>query len=93
MPKIEGNYSDNIFFFGDVISKFGTIKDFSETFYKISLNEEQLFQQMGEQIFISSKIADWKFGNVKKAFRFLAIGLVLLFAAFVYYLILFIKYQ
>jgi hypothetical protein len=92
MPKIEEYYSDNIFFFGDVISKFGTIKDFSEIFYKISLNEEQLFKQMGEQIFISSKIADWKFVNVKKAFRFLAIGLVLLFAAVIYYFMLTIKY-
>jgi hypothetical protein len=93
IPKIEENYSDNIFFFGDVISKFGAIQDFSETFYKISLNEEQLFKQMGEQIFITSKIADWKFVNVKKAIRFLAIGLVLLFAAVIYYFILTIKYQ
>ncbi len=93
MPKIEGNYGDNIFFFGDVISKFGAIQDFSETFYKISLNEEQLFKQMGEQIFIISKIADWKFVNVKKAIRFLAIGLVLLFAAVIYYFMLTIKYQ
>jgi hypothetical protein len=91
IPKIEGDYGDNIFFFGDIITKFGTIKEFAKTFYQVSLNEEQLFEQMGEQIFITSKIADWKFVNVKKAIRFLAIGLVLLFAAGIYYFILTIK--
>jgi hypothetical protein len=93
MPRIEVNYNDNIFFFGDVISKFGTIQDFSETFYRISLNEEQLFKQMGEHIYIISKISDWKFANVKKAIRFLAMGLVLLFAMVVYYLVFKFKYQ
>lgn len=88
IPKIEQNYDDNIFFFGDVISKFGTIKEFAKTFYKVSLNEEQLFAQMGEQIYIISKIAAWKFENVKKAIRFLAINLVLLLMTVVYYSIL-----
>lgn len=88
IPRIEENYSDNIFFFGDVISKFGTIKEFTKTFYKISLNEEKLFEQMGEQIYIISKIADWKFENVKRAIRFLAIGLLLLFVTTVYYCML-----
>lgn len=85
IPKIEGNYDPNIFFFGDVISKFGDIKSFSKTFYKISLNEEKLFEQLGEQIYIISKIASWKFSNVKMAIKFLAIGLMLLFISAVYY--------
>lgn len=93
MPKIEGDYGDNIFFFGDIITKFGTIKEFAKTFYQVSINEEHVFEQMGEQIFIISKIAAWKFINVKKSIRFLAIGLVLLFAAVVYFFILTIKYQ
>lgn len=93
IPKIEEEYSDNIFFFGDVITRFGTIKEFAKTFYKISLNEEQLFEQMGEQIFIISKIAAWKFENVKKAIRFLAIGLILLLVTVVYYGILTIGNQ
>jgi len=87
IPKIEGDYDDNVFFFGDVISKFGNIKEFARTFYKISLDEEQLFQQLGEQIFIISKIAAWKFKNVKRAILFLAIGLVLLFLAGLYYIL------
>ncbi len=85
IPKIEQSYDNNIFFFGDVITKFGTIKEFAKTFYKVSLNEEQLFEQMGEQIYIISKIAAWKFDNVKRSIRFLAIGLVLLLVTVVYY--------
>lgn len=88
IPRIEEDYADNIFFFGDVITKFGTIKEFAKTFYQISLNEEQLFEQMGEQIYITSKIAAWKFENVKRAIRFLAIGLVLLLITIVYYSVL-----
>jgi hypothetical protein len=85
IPRIEDKYDDNILFFGDVISKFGNIKAFSKTFYQVSLNEEQLFAQMGEQIFIISKIAAWKFKNVKKAISFLAFGLLLLLLTAVYY--------
>lgn len=78
IPRIEGSYDDNIFFFKDVITKFGNIKDFSKTFYEVSLKEEELFAQMGEQIYIVSKIAAWKFRNVQRAIQILAIGLILL---------------
>ena len=57
MPSIEGRFKKNVFFFSDVITKFGTINDFSKTFYKLSLKEEELFDQLGQQIFIISKIA------------------------------------
>ena len=85
IPKIEGIYDKNMFFFGDVISKFGTIKEFAKTFYDVSRSEDRLFEQLGEQIFIISKIAAWKFRNVKRAIRFLAIGLLLLFITAGYY--------
>lgn len=85
IPKIEGNYDKNVFFFGDVISKFGNIKQFAQTFYNISLDEKELFQQLGEQIFILSKIADWKFRNVKRAILFLALSLGLLLITGTYY--------
>jgi len=87
MPKIEGNYDKNIFFFGDVISKFGNIKQFSKTFYSVSLDEDQLFEQLGEQIYIISKIAAWKFRNVKRAILLLALGLLLLLIVVVYYIL------
>ncbi|WP_026838539.1 Pycsar system effector family protein [Gillisia sp. JM1] len=87
MPKIEGSYDKNIFFFGDVISKFGNIKQFSKTFYNVSLDEDQLFEQLGEQIYIISKIAAWKFRNVKRSIQLLALSLFLLLVVVVYYIL------
>ena len=87
MPRIESKYEKNIFFFGDVISKFGDIKQFSRTFFNISLDEEQLFDQLGQQIFINAKIANLKFQNVQKALKFLAIQFVLLLIIVIYYII------
>jgi hypothetical protein len=78
IPKIEGKFKSNVFFFGDVISKFGEVEQFSKTFYRVSLNENELFDQLGEQIFVISKIATWKFKNVQRAILLLAIGLTLL---------------
>lgn len=88
IPKIEGSYDKNVFFFGDITSKFGNIKEFSKTFYNISVDEEKLFGQLGEQIYIISKIAAWKFRNVKRAISLLAIGLMMLFVTAGYYMIL-----
>tara|TARA_R110002051_G_scaffold91370_1_gene160678 strand:- start:21759 stop:22385 length:627 start_codon:yes stop_codon:yes gene_type:complete len=85
IPKLEGNYSNNVFYFGDVITKFGTIKEFSKKFYDVSINEKEVFEQLGEQIYINSKISAWKFRNVKRSIRFLAISLVLLLLTAVYY--------
>jgi len=88
MPRIEAKYEKNIFFFGDVISKFGTVKEFAKTFHQISSDEDQLFDQLGQQIYIISKIAAYKFSNVNKALRFLAIGLLLLLVIMGSYMIL-----
>ncbi|MDX1471573.1 MAG: DUF5706 domain-containing protein [Flavobacteriaceae bacterium] len=88
MPRIEGSFDKNIFFFRDVVSKFGNIKEFSRTFFDISIEEEDLFDQLGQQIFIISKIASRKFGYVNKALRFLAYGLGLLLALVIYYIII-----
>ena len=38
MPRIEAKFDKNIFFFRDVITNYGDIKEFSKTFYKISLH-------------------------------------------------------
>ncbi len=85
MPRIEGKYDKNVFFFGDVISKFGTIKEFSKIFYDLSLKEEELFDQLGQQIFIISKIAAIKFKYVNRSLRFLALGLITLLIVVIYY--------
>lgn len=85
MPRIEGNYDKNVFFFGDVISKYGTIKEFSKTFYDLSLKEEELFDQLGQQIFIISKITALKFKYVNLSLRYLALGLITLLIVIIYY--------
>lgn len=87
MPRIEGKYDKNIFFFRDVISKFGDIKSFAKTFYRISLDEDQLFDHLGQQIFINSKIAAVKFKNVNLSLRFLALGLFILLVIVIYYVL------
>lgn len=88
IPRIEAKYDKNMFFFGDVISKFGGIKEFSKTFYKVSKDEDKLFDQLGQQIFIISKITNKKFKNVNKALRFLAFGIIILLITTIYYAVL-----
>lgn len=85
---MEGKFSPNVFFFGDVISNFGDVKAFSKTFYDVSTDGKKLFEQLGEQIFIISKIAAWKFRNVRRSILFLALGLLLLFVTALYYVLL-----
>lgn len=87
IPKIEGNFSTNMFFFKDIITKFGDVKEFSRTFLNKSKDEDELFMQLGEQIFIISKISDWKFKNVSRAISLLAIGLIILFITGLYHVI------
>jgi hypothetical protein len=85
MPRIEDKYDKSIFFFGDVISAYGDIRKFSKTFYEVSMDEERLFSQLGQQIFINSKIAAVKFKNIKRSMQFLGIGLVLMNVLMIYY--------
>ncbi|SDH24846.1 Pycsar system effector family protein [Winogradskyella thalassocola] len=76
-----------MFFFKDIITKFGDVKEFSRTFLNKSKDEDELFMQLGEQIFIISKISDWKFKNVSRAISLLAIGLIILFITGFYHVI------
>jgi hypothetical protein len=87
IPRIEAKYDKNIFFFRDVISKFGGINEFSKTFYQISKDEDQLFGHLGQQIFIISKIAAKKFTFVNRSLKFLALGLLFLLLIIIYYAI------
>jgi len=85
MPRIEDKYDKSVFFFGDVVSSFGNIREFSKKFYEISLDEDQLFSQLGQQIYINSKIAAGKFKNINKSLQFLVMALILMFALLLYY--------
>lgn len=88
MPRIEGKFDDNVFFFRDVITKYGDVRAFSKTFYNLSLNQEELFYQLGQQIYINSKIANAKFKAVNRSIQFLATGLAVLFILGIAYLAL-----
>lgn len=88
MPRLESSYEKNMFYFKDIISKFGNIKEFSSTFYETSLQEEKLFDQLGQQVYVNSMIADAKFRSVNRSIRLLAIGLVMLFIVGIWYMII-----
>lgn len=85
IPRIIGNYDKNILFFKDVITKFGSIDEFSKTFFEESLDEDRIFKQLGHQIFINSKIANLKFEDVNRSIRFLAVSIFLLLIMGLYY--------
>jgi len=87
IPRMELQYDKNAFFFKDVISRFGSIKQFSKTFHEISTDEDILFDQLGQQIYIISKIAAIKFKNVHRSLQFLAYELVVLLLIIVYFVV------
>lgn len=85
IPKLETKFDKNIFFFKDVITKFGDAREYAKTFYEISIDEDRLFPQLGQQIFVISKIADLKFRYVNLSLRFLALGLVFMLFIVAYF--------
>jgi hypothetical protein len=78
IPRIEKKYTPNVFFFGDIISKFGSIENFSQTFLETNLNREEVYKHLGEQIYINSKITAAKFKNVNQSIKYLVASLFFL---------------
>lgn len=78
-PIILGKYDKNVFFFRDVLNAYGDIKTYSRKLYMVSNQKEDLFGQLGEQVYVNSKIASIKFGYINKSIRFLAANVVLIF--------------
>lgn len=76
VPRIESKHANNVFFFGDIIHEFGDMKSYSKELIKVCSDEDELFKQLGEQIFVESGIINYKFKNVKKALKFLIISLI-----------------
>ena len=87
MPRMESKFEKNMFYFKDIITRYGNIKEFSRTFYETSLNEEELFDQLGQQIFVNSTIASAKFKSVNRSIHFLALGLVMLAIVGIWYVL------
>ena len=67
-----------MFFFGDIISKFGDIKEYSKTFLKANIDKEKIYDQIGQQIYVNAKITTLKFKSVNTSIRYLVISLSLL---------------
>lgn len=78
IPRIEKNYAPNIFFFGDIISKFGDIKEYSAEFLKTSVDKEKIYDQIGQQIYVNAKITTLKFKRVNASIKYLVISLIFL---------------
>ncbi len=85
IPKMETGFDKNIFFFKDVITEFGDAREYAKTFYEISIDEDRLFPQLGQQIFVISKIATLKFKYVNLSLRFLGLGLVLMLGVVIFF--------
>jgi len=87
IPRIEKNYDPNVFFFGDVISKFGDIKEYSQKLIETNVEKEQLYNQLGQQIYINSKITAAKFKNVNASLKYLAVSIGLLLVLVIKYIL------
>jgi hypothetical protein len=69
LPQIETKFDKNMFFFHDVVTHFGPISRFSGEFMDLLDDEEKLYGQLGEQIYVISLIASKKFSDVNNSVR------------------------
>ena len=78
IPRIEKKHKPNVFFFGDIISKFGNIEEYAHTFLKTNIDKEKIYNQIGEQIYVNAKITDLKFKNVNASIKYMVVSLIFL---------------
>lgn len=81
LPQIETSFDKNMFFFYDVITNYGDIRSFSGKFHEMLEKDLELYDHLGQQIFVHSLIASKKLGNVNKSVRNLAYSFVLMMLA------------
>lgn len=85
MPQIESKFDNSVFFFGDIINSYGTIKEYVKVLEEVSVKRKPLLEQLGEQVYINAKITAAKFRNVNLSIRFLSFNIGLLFVFILYY--------
>lgn len=73
-PQMEMNFDTNAFFFIDANKNFGDVKGFRTAYREINQDPDQLYGQLAEQIYVHSKIIDYKFGTVQKSLKFLSLS-------------------
>ncbi len=76
MPRLELKFNKNVFFFRDAARSYGGIEQYTKELLNVYLNEDELYKQLSEQIYIESKIIDEKFKNVQKSIKFLAFSFI-----------------
>lgn len=86
-PQIELKYKKNVFFFGDAVRAFGTSEEYTKRLIEVCASEEELFEQLGAQIHVESKIIEAKFKCVKRAILFFGICFIFVVLILVYWLI------
>ncbi len=84
MPHIEAKFDRNVFFFQDAINNYGDIKTYTHRFNEVTSEGELLYKQLGQQIFIHSKIVATKITDVNKSVKYLAYSFIPLLALLVY---------
>ena len=81
LPQIETRFDKNMFFFHDAITNYGDIRSYSKTFHELLENDKDLYDQLGQQIYVHSLIASKKLGNVNRSVRNLAYSFILMMLA------------
>ncbi len=76
LPQIETKFKPNSFFFHDVVTKYGTMDEYAKHLMQLLDDENQLYEQLGEQIYVNSLIASKKFADVNKSVKNLVYSFV-----------------
>lgn len=76
VPKMELKFDKNVFFFRDTVNHFGNVAQYSQKLKETVADRDKLFDQLGQQIFIESKIVETKFRSVKKAMKYMGLSFV-----------------
>lgn len=87
-PQMEMSFDKNAFFFMDANRAFGDVKKFRKAFREINQDPNELYGQLAEQIYIHSKIIDYKFSTVQKSIKFLFGSFMWLMVLVIFYLII-----
>ena len=87
IPRLEGQHEDNVFYFGDVASSFGDFESYTNILKDVIDNEDKLFRQLSQQIYINSKIATIKFKFVNRSIRCIGFSFLFILSMLMYLLI------
>lgn len=87
IPKLEVRFDKNVFFFKDAVNHFGDIHEYSKKLMNTVADREELFDQLGQQIYIESKIVETKFRSVKRAMKFMAYSCIVVVLIMILWLI------